>query len=172
MIIIYWIVLYSLQIGTNFLFIASQKDLTKSTLVNVLGYRFIISHILHSIYIVLFILNSFTLSTLVLICQSINLLTIYLQLLHHDYTPTKSRPLDYLFIHIPIKMWFIISVILNLPHTAFIAFDWLSTPTWRFSLHQYSAFTALLIPIIIGFFIILFLRDHIWMLCHMWYVCF
>ncbi|TIB67005.1 hypothetical protein E3Q06_04189 [Wallemia mellicola] len=164
----YWIVLYALQAGTCFLFVGSQKDLTQMTLANALGYQYVISHVLHSLWAIFWILRSFTLSSIMMSLQTINLLSMYVWLCRATHLPDKTRPLDYFFIHIPIRMWTVVTVGVELQQSAFIAFDWLSTPTWRFSLHQVPAMISVAVPILLGCAIILVKRDHIWMLSHMW----
>ena len=116
------------------------------------------------------ILRSFTLSSIMMSLQTINLLSMYVWLCRATHLPDKTRPLDYFFIHIPIRMWTVVTVGVELQQSAFIAFDWLSTPTWRFSLHQVPAMISVAVPILLGCAIILVKRDNIWMLSHMWWV--
>ncbi|TIA88080.1 hypothetical protein E3P99_02805 [Wallemia hederae] len=164
----FWLTLYLLNAGTCFLFVASQKDVTRDAVVHALGYQFVLSHVVHSLWAIFWILRSFTLAALMMSVQGINLALIYLQLCHSDYAPTKSRPLDYIFIHVPIRMWTVITLGVDVQQSFFIAFDWLSTPTWRFGYHQLAAVFAVALPVLLGAVVILLKGDKVWMVSHMW----
>lgn len=102
--------------------------------------------------------------------QSINLALLYVQLCRVEYAPTKSRPLDYIFVHLPIRMWTVVTLAVDVSQSVFIAADYLSTPTWRFGRHQVAAVCALALPLVLGCAVVLIKGDHIWMGAHMWCV--
>ncbi|TIB01931.1 hypothetical protein E3P96_02285 [Wallemia ichthyophaga] len=164
---IYWMLLYGLQAGTCYLFVASQKEPTQHTM-NVLGYQYVLSHAVHALWAICWILRSFSLAALLMGIQSINLALLYVQLCRVEYAPTKSRPLDYIFVHLPIRMWTVVTLAVDVSQSVFIAADYLSTPTWRFGRHQVAAVCALALPLVIGCAVVLIKGDHIWMGAHMW----
>ncbi|TIB08702.1 hypothetical protein E3P92_03686 [Wallemia ichthyophaga] len=146
---------------------ASQKEPTQHTM-NVLGYQYVLSHAVHALWAICWILRSFSLAALLMGIQSINLALLYVQLCRVEYAPTKSRPLDYIFVHLPIRMWTVVTLAVDVSQSVFIAADYLSTPTWRFGRHQVAAVCALALPLVIGCAVVLIKGDHIWMGAHMW----
>lgn len=124
---IYWLVLYALQIGFCLVLVVARKEETKSTLVHGVGLRFAIGNWLQAGWAVAWTLKFFKVSEILVILNVINFLSIQLTLLAHPPSP-RHRPLDSLFIHAPMTLFFTILFTLDWVHNGFIALNWLSLP--------------------------------------------
>ncbi|GHJ90411.1 hypothetical protein NliqN6_6813 [Naganishia liquefaciens] len=124
MIGIFWILLYSLQIGLCLILVLARKDETKATLVHGVGLRFAIANWLQAGWAVAWTLKWFKVSEIIILLNVINLASTQITLLSHRQS--KRRPLDSIFIHAPMTMFFVILFGIDWLHNGFIALNWLS----------------------------------------------
>lgn len=125
-ILLYWAVLFLLQIGFAVLIVAGQKDFTKRTIVYGVGLRLALANALLGAWAIAFVVNkkaSF-IAGLTLISVNGVLLLITALILAIKYPPSSSRPLDWLFIHVPVKMFLVITLQLDIPQMIFLALGW------------------------------------------------
>lgn len=148
-ILAFWATLFLFQVGFAVLIVLSQKEFTKvrqcgcihahkrhpcsplsfllqRTLVNGVGIRLALANLLLGAWAITFVVDrhgSF-LAGLVLLSTIGVLLLVTALLLAVKYPASTSRPLDWLFIHVPIKMFLVITLQLDIPQQLFIALGW------------------------------------------------
>lgn len=129
-ILLYWGVLFLLQIGFAILIVVSQKEFTKKTIVYGVGVRLAISNLLLGAWAITWVVNNHAsfLAGLVLLSVIGVLLLLTALILAVKYPPSSSRPLDWLFIHVPIKMFLVITLQVDIPQMLFMALGWYDTP--------------------------------------------
>ncbi|PWN35325.1 uncharacterized protein FA14DRAFT_120209 [Meira miltonrushii] len=129
-ILLYWGVLFLLQIGFAVLIVVSQKEFTKKTIVYGVGVRLAISNLLLGAWAITWVVNNHAsfLAGLVLLSLIGVLLLLTALILAVKYPPSSSRPLDWLFIHVPIKMFLVITLQVDIPQMLFMALGWYDTP--------------------------------------------
>jgi hypothetical protein len=141
---IYWILLYILQIGFCLVLVLARKEETKATLTHGVGMRFAIANWLMAAWAVAWTLKFFLVAEIIVLINALILITIQLTLLRHPQS--RSRPLDSIFIHAPMTLFFVVVFGLDWLHNGFIALGWLSlidSPT-QFK-YTWQAVLALLI---------------------------
>ncbi|KAG8715204.1 hypothetical protein FRC08_010867 [Ceratobasidium sp. 394] len=120
----YMTAIYVLLIGFCVLLITAGKPETKETLVNGVGLRLVVINWLMTAWAALWALQLFLASTIVLGITAVLLGWIIISLTWYTPGGPLTRPLDQLFIHAPMKLWFIITLTLDFPLSLFIALDW------------------------------------------------
>jgi hypothetical protein len=125
-VLIYWATLFLFQIGFAVLVVLGQKEITKKTLVNGVGVRLALANVLLGLWAITWVLNRHPsyIAGLVILSVIGFLLLITALLLAVKYPPDASRPLDWLFIHVPIKMFLVIVLQLDIPQQLFMALNW------------------------------------------------
>ncbi|PWN88049.1 hypothetical protein FA10DRAFT_268269 [Acaromyces ingoldii] len=126
LVLFFWAIMFLLQVGFALLVVLSQKEFTKRTIVNGVGLRLAFSNLLLAAWAVTWVLNKHVshLIGLVLLSLCGLLLLITVLLLQIRYPPSLSRPLDWLFIHVPIKMFLVTIIQLDIPQQTFVALGW------------------------------------------------
>ncbi|PWN86985.1 hypothetical protein FA10DRAFT_234955 [Acaromyces ingoldii] len=126
LVLFFWAVMFLLQVGFALLVVLSQKDFTKHTIVNGVGLRLAFANLLLAAWAITWVLNKPVshLIGLVLLSLCGLLLLITVLLLQIRYPPSLSRPLDWLFIHVPIKMFLVTIIQLDIPQQTFVALGW------------------------------------------------
>lgn len=125
-VLFYWAVLYVLLIGLSVFLLLSRTPATKKALVHGVGTRLAIANYLMVLWAVFWILDrpiTFILGTATLGVIALLLLwnSVVLAL---KYPPSGRHPLDWLFIHVPIKMFLVITLQYDLFQELFIALGW------------------------------------------------
>ncbi len=119
----YWAILYVLLIGFSVFLLLSRTPETKKALVHGVGTRLALSNYLMVLWAVFWILDrplTFILGTATL--GVIALLLLFNALvLAVRYPPSAKHPLDWLFIHVPIKMFLVITLQYDLWQQLFMA---------------------------------------------------
>lgn len=115
---------YVLLIGFCVLLITARNPETKETLVNGVGLRLVVVNWLMTAWAVLWALQLFIPSTIILGMVAILLGWIVFSLVWYTPGGPLTRPFDNLFIHSPLKLWFLITLTLDFPLSLFIALDW------------------------------------------------
>jgi hypothetical protein len=138
----FWAVLFLLQVGFAILLVLGQKEFTKVgtprlssfegsltssslsqlTLANGVGMRLALANILLGVWAITWVVDSFGsfVAGLVLLSTIGVFLLVTALLLAIKYPPGSSRPLDWLFIHVPIKMFLVITLQLDIPQQLFM----------------------------------------------------
>lgn len=119
---LYMSVMFILEVGFCLVLLLARKDVTKETLIHGVGVRFAVANWLQAAWAICFTLQFFKGAEVILIINTINLITIKLTLL--KYPVSLKRPLDAFFIHAPIVMLLSILFQLGWLHNGFIALDW------------------------------------------------
>ncbi len=122
-VLFYWAILYVLLIGFSVFLLLSRTPETKKALVHGVGTRLALSNYLMVLWAVFWILDrppTFILGTATL--GVIALLLLFNALvLAVRYPPSAKHPLDWLFIHVPIKMFLVITLQYDLWQQLFMA---------------------------------------------------
>lgn len=129
-ILLYWGILFLFQIGFAVLIVVSQKEFTKKTIAYGIGTRLAFSNLLLGAWAITWVINSHAsfLAGLVLLSLIGVLLLLTALILAVKYPPSSSRPLDWLFIHVPVKMFLVITLQVDIPQMLFMALGWYDTP--------------------------------------------
>jgi hypothetical protein len=94
--------------------------------VNGVGIRLALANILLGVWAITWVVNKRAsyIAGLVLLSVIGFLLLITALILGVSYPPSTSRPLDWLFIHVPIKMFLVITLHIDIPQQLFMALNW------------------------------------------------
>ncbi|KAF8607369.1 hypothetical protein BDV93DRAFT_520240 [Ceratobasidium sp. AG-I] len=120
----YMTAVYVLLIGFCVLLITARNPATKETLVNGVGLRLVVVNWLMTAWAALWALQLFIASTVVLGLVAVLLGWIVFSLLWYTPGGVLTRPFDSLFIHSPLKLWFMITLVLDFPLSLFIGLGW------------------------------------------------
>lgn len=120
----YMTAVYVLLIGFCVLLITAGKPQTKETLVNGVGLRLVVVNWLMTAWAALWALQLFLASTIVLGIVAVLLGWIVFSLFWFTPGGPLTRPFDNLFIHAPLKLWFMITLALDFPLSLSIALGW------------------------------------------------
>ncbi|SJX61886.1 uncharacterized protein (N-terminal fragment), partial [Sporisorium reilianum f. sp. reilianum] len=125
-VLFYWAVLYVLLIGFSVFLLLSRTPETKKALVHGVGTRLALANYLMVLWAIFWILDrplTFILGTAVLGVIALILLFNAL-VLAVRYAPSPKHPLDWLFIHVPIKMFLVITIQYDVWQQLFMALGW------------------------------------------------
>ncbi|CDS82228.1 uncharacterized protein SPSC_03048 [Sporisorium scitamineum] len=125
-VLFYWAVLYVLLIGFSVFLLLSRMPETKKALVHGVGTRLALANYLMVLWAIFWILHrppTFILGTATLAVIAVILLFNAL-VLAVRYPPSPKHPLDWLFIHVPIKMFLVITIQYDLWQQLFVALGW------------------------------------------------
>ncbi|QRV98987.1 signal peptidase complex catalytic subunit Sec11 [Ceratobasidium sp. AG-Ba] len=120
----YMTAVYVLLIGFCILLITAGKQETKETLVNGVGLRLVVVNWLMTAWAALWAMQLFLASSIVLGIAAVLLGWIMFSLIWFTPGGPLTRPFDQLFIHAPLKLWFLITLMLDFPLSLFIALGW------------------------------------------------
>ncbi|PWN52888.1 hypothetical protein IE53DRAFT_384637 [Violaceomyces palustris] len=125
-ILFYWAVLYLLLIGFSTLAVLSRQSETKKALVHGVGTRLALANYLMVLWAIFWVLNRTITFELATGCLGV----IALLLLYNSivlavwYKPSSRHPLDWLFIHVPVKMFLVVILQVDLWQQLFMALAW------------------------------------------------
>ncbi|EPQ28446.1 uncharacterized protein PFL1_04272 [Pseudozyma flocculosa PF-1] len=125
-VLLYWAVLYLLQIGFAVFLLLSRTPETKKAIVHGVGTRLALANYMMVLWAIFWVLDR----RIPFILGTVSLGVIALLLLFNSlvlavkYRPSKRHPLDWLFIHVPIKMLLVITLQYDLWQQLFMALQW------------------------------------------------
>ncbi|EJU01326.1 hypothetical protein DACRYDRAFT_67205 [Dacryopinax primogenitus] len=119
---VYWLILWVGLVGYCILLVMARKEETKATIVHGVGLRLVLANWLIAFWSIAFALEFFVTSVILLSLTLLLFLSIFLTLLLHP--PHTSRPLDYVFIHVPMRMLVMGTLVQGLPLGVFLAAGW------------------------------------------------
>ncbi|KAN0061119.1 hypothetical protein ACQY0O_006854 [Thecaphora frezii] len=125
-VLLYWAVLYLLQIGFAVFLLLSRTPETKKAIVHGVGTRLALANYMLVLWAIFWVLDGhipFILGTVALGVIAVLLLFNSL-VLAIKYRPSKRHPLDWLFVHVPIKMFLVITLQYDVWQQLFMALDW------------------------------------------------
>ncbi|GAC96162.1 hypothetical protein PHSY_003742 [Pseudozyma hubeiensis SY62] len=125
-VLFYWAVLYVLLIGFSVFLLLSRTPETKKALAHGVGTRLSLANYMMVLWAIFWILDrppTFILGTVTLGVIALILLFNAL-VLAVRYPPSAKHPLDWLFIHVPIKMFLVITLQYDLWQQLFMALGW------------------------------------------------
>jgi len=168
---VYFLILFAAEIGYCILLVMVSKDETKSTIINGTGFSLIAANWLMAGWAVAWALQLFTLSVVLLSLLTVVLLYSNSALLLF-YPPTRKRPMDTALIHVPGRLFFILTATVLLPQAIFIMLG----KTWdpkhaddgRYANYQWEGFAVVLATNIVGCLVIVLRRDIAWCLGQVW----
>ena len=125
-VLFYWAILYVLLIGFSVFLLLSRTPDTKKALVHGVGTRLALANYMMVLWAIFWILDrplTFVLGTAALGVIALVLLFNAL-VLAVKYPPSAKHPLDWLFIHVPIKMFLVITIQYDVWQQLFMALGW------------------------------------------------
>ncbi|KIS70627.1 uncharacterized protein UMAG_01792 [Mycosarcoma maydis] len=125
-VLFYWVILYVLLIGFSVFLLLSRTSETKKALTHGVGTRLSLANYMMVLWAIFWILDrplTFILGTATLGVIAVILLFNAL-VLAVRYPPSHKHPLDWLFIHVPIKMFLVITIQYDLWQQLFMALGW------------------------------------------------
>ncbi|KAJ1028548.1 hypothetical protein NDA16_001714 [Ustilago loliicola] len=125
-VLFYWAILYVLLIGFSVFLLLSRTPETKKALVHGVGTRLALANYMMVLWAIFWILDrplTFILGTVTLGIIALILLFNAL-ILAVRYPPSARHPLDWLFIHVPVKMFLVITLQYDLWQQLFMALGW------------------------------------------------
>ncbi|KAG8744524.1 hypothetical protein FRC10_009976 [Ceratobasidium sp. 414] len=168
----YMTAVYVLLIGFCVLLITAGKHETKETLVNGVGIRLVVINWLVTAWALLWAFQLFLASTIVLGITAALLGWIMVSLMWYTPGGPMTRPFDHLFIHAPMKLWFMITLTLEFPLSLFIALGW-NYPYTRpdmYARKQWEAFAFVVSMHAVGVIWVFIRRDLTVTLGGLWIV--
>jgi hypothetical protein len=168
MLALYWVVVFSMLVLYSLLLIFVSKEESKKTIVNGVGMRFVLVNWFMAAWAVAWALQSFIASTVFLSLNLLLLIWINLTLLTHP--PTSTRPIDTLAIHIPLRLFLVITLLVDLPQSLFITLGWtypLEHPN-RYANYQWEAFGVIMGTNLLGLIIVILNTDVVWAAGGVW----
>ncbi|CEH15054.1 hypothetical protein CBOM_02854 [Ceraceosorus bombacis] len=124
--LVYWGVLYLLQIGFALLCVVGQQAETKKLIANGVGVRLAICNFLLAVWSITWVVASpacFVAGEVLLAIIALILL-ITAAILEFIYPPSAKHPLDWIFVHVPIKMLLISMLQVDVAQQLFMALEW------------------------------------------------
>ncbi|SNX83076.1 uncharacterized protein MEPE_01782 [Melanopsichium pennsylvanicum] len=125
-VLFYWAILYVLLIGFSVFLLLSRTPETKKALVHGVGTRLALANYMMVLWAIFWILDrplTFILGTVTLSVIALVLLFNAL-ILAVRYPPSAKHPLDWLFIHVPVKLFLVITIQYDLWQQLFMALGW------------------------------------------------
>jgi len=172
----YWLLLYILQIGYCIILATVRKSETKDTILHAIGLRFVLANVCMAFWTLFFSMRQFLVSEIFLLIALALLISCWALCL--VYPPNfKSRPMDTIFIHAPIRMFLVMLLVVDVWQNGLLAFRWYKyvgpepiSPSrpgrWEgeHSKHSWIAFGVVLAVGLINAFIVFISRDVVWAL--------
>ncbi|KAK4048900.1 hypothetical protein OIV83_004456 [Microbotryomycetes sp. JL201] len=163
----YWIVLFVLLLGHCVMLIVPGSSLEMLT--NGVGLRLSFVNLLMAGWILCWCFEWFIAAEIVLLVTFVVVLSIWATLFY--FPATVHRPLDFLFTHVPIRMWLVILWQLDLWQGGLLALHYSrnlndSKPHWeqQHSLHGWIVFGVIVAVSLLSSVIVFLQRDLVWAL--------
>ncbi|TKY87196.1 hypothetical protein EX895_003873 [Sporisorium graminicola] len=125
-VLFYWAILYVLLIGFSVFLLLSRTPETKKALVHGVSTRLALANYLMVLWVIFWVLDRH--STFILGTATLGVIALILLfnalILAVRYPPSPKHPLDWLFIHVPIKMFLVITIQYDLWQQLFLALGW------------------------------------------------
>jgi len=153
------LVVFVLLIGHSLLLMIARKKETKETIVHGAGIRLVLLQWVMALNFVAFTLEWFIAS---LVFSSISLfLLIWIHITLYQYPSARTRPLDIVFIHLPLRLLLVFTFLQILPQTLFVALGWLSNHhRWRWE--NNDAFSWHGVAFIVGLNVVGLVEVALW----------
>ncbi|KAL7415651.1 hypothetical protein BDY24DRAFT_266155 [Mrakia frigida] len=158
----YWLVVYALQIGLCLILIMARSEETKDTLIRGIGIRFSIANWLMAGWAVFFTMQfswSFLVAEVLLLLNVLNLASIYLTLHWHAHS---HKPLDWIFIHVPMRLMLVVIWSVDIIDNGFIVLGWEARDEARYAKYALQACASIAVVNVVGLLIVFFKRDLVW----------
>ncbi|TFY56746.1 hypothetical protein EVG20_g8807 [Dentipellis fragilis] len=165
----YALLIYVGQIGYCLLLVFVRKPETKKTVVKGVGMAVVLANFVMAGWAVAWVFQLFLASTILL--GLLVLLLIYANLVLLIYhPPTSKRPLDHLFIHVPIRLFLILPLSLLFPYSLFVTLGlaWDPAHPDHYDKHQWASFGVILGVNILALLFIVIRHDVTWAVGATW----
>lgn len=165
---LYFLALFVTEIGYCLLLIMTSDEQTKQAVLKGVGYPLIFSNWLMAGWAVAWLMQQFTLSTVILaVLAAVLLYTNIVLLIYH--APTRSRFLELIFVHAPSRLFLLLVVMLLLPESALIMAGKFWDPKLPdASLYQWQGFAVVICTNVIGTLIVFIRQDIVWCIGALW----
>ncbi|CAD6573627.1 MAG: hypothetical protein CYPHOPRED_005180 [Cyphobasidiales sp. Tagirdzhanova-0007] len=118
----YLLLMYVLQICYCLVITLAKSPATRELVVNGVGLRFCLANIFQGLWSVFWILRLFLVSEIFLLLAGFTMLTVWATLLR--YPASYKHPIDWLFIHVPVRMFLLFLLNLAIWQNGLIALNW------------------------------------------------
>ncbi|KAA1471944.1 hypothetical protein DENSPDRAFT_859225 [Dentipellis sp. KUC8613] len=165
----YVLLIYLGQIGYCLLLVFVRKPETKKTVVKGVGMAVVLANFVMAGWAVAWVFQLFLASTILL--GLLVLLLIYANLVLLIYhPPTSQRPLDHLFIHVPVRLFLILPLSLLFPYSLFVTLGlaWDPAHPDHYDQHQWASFGVILGVNILALLFVVVRRDITWCVGATW----
>jgi len=162
-------VIYGAQIGYCILLVLVRKDETKATLTKGVGMSLVIANWLMAAWPILFVFQLWLLSTILLGALIATL--IYANIVLFIYhAPTSSRPLDSLFIHVPIRLFLLLPLNILFWQSLFIKLGmyWDYGQPKHYADYAWEGFIVVLLSNLLALAVTISRGDVVWCIGTAW----
>ena len=138
----------------------------KKTVVHGVGLRLVFVQYFMTLNVVAFTLKWF-IASLVFTSFSL-LLLVWIHLSLYLYPPNRSRLLDFILIHAPIRLLIVVTFLQHLPQTLFIVLGWTPHMPEDIQEHAWHAVTFIVSFNVLGLIEVALREDLVWAFAGMW----
>ncbi|EPT02010.1 hypothetical protein FOMPIDRAFT_1160886 [Fomitopsis schrenkii] len=166
---VYVTFVYIGQLGYCMLLLLARKPETKAALVQGVGMPLVIANGVMAGWAIAWVRQSFLVATIAQGILFVLLLYANIVLLVY-HRPTRSRPLDVLFIHAPVRAFMIWPFMIMFPYNLFVTLGWTFSPgePQHYARHQWAGFAVMLGVNIVGLLVVIIRRDIVWCISAAW----
>ncbi|KAG8906784.1 hypothetical protein FRB99_006161 [Tulasnella sp. 403] len=164
-----WMIIFALQILYCVMLVIGRKHETRETLAYGVGLRLVFANWLMVAWSILFTLKFWLPATIILSFLFVLLLWVNLSLIW--YPTSSARPLDFISIHAPMRLFLLIVFLSSLPQSIFISLDWIYSadhPERDYDKRTWEAVGFVLGTNFLGLIWVVVMRDWIWAAGGVW----
>jgi len=169
MIATFVIFLFLCQVGYCILLVLARKDETKATLVKGVGVSLVVANWIMALWAISWKLQVWLLSTILLGALIIVLAYANIVLLIY-HTPVAARPLDTLFIHVPLRLFLLLPLNQLFWQSLFVTLGWywkLGEPD-RYDNYAWPGFIVVFTANILALVVVCLRHDIVWCVGAAW----
>ncbi|KZT08166.1 uncharacterized protein LAESUDRAFT_724171 [Laetiporus sulphureus 93-53] len=169
LIAIYVSLLFIGQIGYCVLLVCARKPETKIALVKGVGLPLVIANWVMAFWAIAWVLQAFLVSTVLLGILLALMIYANITLLVYD-SPTRSRPLDVVFIHAPVRAFMLWPLMVMFPYSLFITLGYAFSPSepQHYARYQWTGFGVMMGVNVFGLLVVILSRDIVWCVSASW----
>ncbi|KAK0554513.1 hypothetical protein OC846_002085 [Tilletia horrida] len=122
----FWAIIFLLQVGYCILITVSRKQETKKLIINGVGLRLAIANFGLALWAIFWVIDQhwgFVVGEVILAINAV-LLLLTMALLSFKYHPDYKHPLDWIFVHVPVKLFLVVLLQIDLWQQLSIIVGW------------------------------------------------
>jgi len=163
MIAVFWMAILGTQIAYCLLLVFAFTEETKRTLVHGVGLPMIFANWLIAAWAVAFAFQSF-LPCVVLIALSVVLLLFVNMRLYIMHPPSIRHPIDYLFLHAPLRLFLLLPLNVLLPLSVFLmqGHTWAPGKPDQYNSYQWEGAAVIIASGVLALILVAWRHDFVW----------